>query len=95
MTTRRFSHHNGPANDMDRKTGRDNRMVCPQLRMEAYIFVCWVFAVYGNGLRVLSLDELVLEAMDIKKDCQRRRGNPLLRKKRDILNYTVNLPLLK
>ncbi|GAJ40589.1 hypothetical protein B4119_2351 [Parageobacillus caldoxylosilyticus] len=36
-----------------------------------------------------------LEAMDIKKDCRIFNGNPLLRKKRDILNYTVNLPLLK
>jgi hypothetical protein len=95
MATRIVSHHDEPVNDMDRKKGGDHRMVCPQLRMETPIFVCWVFAVYGNGLRVLSLDELVLEAMDIKKDCQRRRGNPLLRKKRDILNYTVNLPLLK
>ncbi|BDG47760.1 hypothetical protein PspKH34_23210 [Parageobacillus sp. KH3-4] len=65
-----FSHHSEPANDMDRKTSRDNRMVCPQLRMEAYVFVCWVFAVYGGGLEVLSLDESALEKMDIKKDCR-------------------------
>jgi hypothetical protein len=63
--------------------------------METHIFVCWVFAVYGDGLEVLSLDELALEAMDIKKDCRIFAGNPLFRKNEDILSYTVNLPLLK
>ena len=76
MATRIVSHHNEPVNDMDRKTGGDHRMVCPQLRMETPIFVCWVFAVYGDGLEVLSLDELVL----ITKDCRRKRGNPFVKK---------------
>lgn len=52
---------------MDRKAGRDNRMVCPQLRMETYVFVCRVFAVYGDGLEVLLLDESALEARWISK----------------------------
>ncbi|BDG36255.1 hypothetical protein PcaKH15_21610 [Parageobacillus caldoxylosilyticus] len=75
MATWGFSHRNGTADDMDGKTGRNNRMVCPQLRLETLIFVCWVFAVYGDSLEVLSLDELALEAMDIKKDCRIFAGN--------------------
>jgi hypothetical protein len=49
--------------------------------METYIFVCGVFAVYGDGLEVLSLDEFTLEAMDIKKDCRIFAGNPFVKKK--------------
>jgi hypothetical protein len=67
MATRMFSHHNEPSDDMDGKTGRDNRMVCPQRRLETPIFVCWIFAVYGDDLEVLSLGKLALEAMDINK----------------------------
>jgi hypothetical protein len=48
--------------------------------METPIFVCWVFAVYGDGLEVLSLDVLALEAMSIKKDCRVFVGNPFVKK---------------
>jgi hypothetical protein len=92
MAARRFSHRNGPVHDMDGKTDGDHRMVCPQLRMETPIFVCWVFAVYGDGLEVLSLDVLALEAMSIKKDCRVFVGNPLLRKNMGILNYLLACP---
>jgi hypothetical protein len=65
---------------MDGKTGRDNRMVCSQRRLETPIFVYWIFAVYGDSLEVLSLDELALEAIDIKKDCRIFAGNPFVKK---------------
>jgi hypothetical protein len=50
--------------------------------LETSIFVYWLFTVYGDGLEVLSLDELALETMDIKnkKDCRIFAGNPFVKK---------------
>lgn len=83
MATRIVSHHDEPVNDMDRKKGGDHRMVCPQLRMETPIFVCWVFAVYGDGLEVLSLDELILEGDGYQK------GLPHLRRQYNRTNFPL------